>query len=753
MKLIMVSNRLPVTVLEGRELEFKESIGGLVSGLRAYLDLKSPQLGNFAGDYTWIGWPGATVKEHMKKNLTSKMLSDFHGYPVFLSERAMERFYHGFCNRTIWPLFHYFTSNVSYDEENWSYYKKVNENFCDSIMQIIRPGDIVWIHDYHLMLLPRLIRERMPSVPIGFFLHIPFPTFEVFRLLPSKWRKDLLEGLLGADLIGFHTHDYTEHFLRCVLRILGHEHSVGEIQLNDHLVRVETFPMGIDFQKFYSAVSRPEVQMERAELKNVFADCKVILSLDRLDYTKGIVNRLQGYELFLEKNPEWQGKAVMVLIVVPSRSKVEHYQQMKRQIDEVVGRINGKFGSINWTPILYHYKFLPFNKLVALYNSSEVALVTPIRDGMNLVAKEYLATKKEGKGVLIISEMAGASKEVREAIIINPNDLEEIAGALREALEMPGEEQVRRNRIMQSRLERHDVVRWADSFVRALREIKDDERGLDHKQLSMSTRAQLFDDFKRAERRLLLLAHDETPVQFAGSSDLAKTTEEYWKTLQLISKDPKNEVVLLSGSDKMTLQSRFKTLDIGLVAEHGAWIKMRNRDWRMPKPLTNDWKPRILPILEIYSDRLPGSYVEDKEFSLAWHYRMADHEMASAIAKELLDDLVSFTANIGVQVLQGNKLIEVRNTGMSKGDAGSCWISEKHFDFILGVGYDWTDEELFKILPETAFSIKVGSPQSAAKFNLRDSKEVLKLLQELGETSFGALTQIPLHSASSGTPF
>lgn len=735
MQLLMVSNRLPVTVLDEKELEFKESVGGLVSGLKAYLDVKSPQPDNPAGDYTWIGWPGATIKEHMKKTVISKMLSDFHGYPVFLTERAMDRFYHGFCNRTIWPLFHYFTSNVSYDDENWGYYKKVNENFCDSIMQILRPDDVVWIHDYHLMLLPGLIRERMPSVPIGFFLHIPFPSFEVFRLLPSKWQKDLLEGLLGADLIGFHTHDYTQYFLRCVLRILGHEHSMGQIQLNDHLVRVETFPMGIDFQKFYGSVSSPEVQAERAELKNVFADCKVILSLDRLDYTKGIVNRLQGYELFLEKNPEWHGKAVMVLIVVPSRSKVEHYQQMKRQIDEVVGRINGKFGSINWTPILYHYKFLPFNKLVALYNSSDVALVTPIRDGMNLIAKEYVATKREGKGVLILSEMAGASKEVREAIIVNPNDLEEIAGALKDALEMPEEEQRRRNRIMQSRLERHDVVRWADSFVQSLREIKDEERVMQHKQLSPSARTQLLDDFTRAERRLLLLDYDGTLVAFAGSPKLAKPTEAAWKTLRRLSEDPKNDVVLVSGRDKTTLQSWFGTLDIGLVAEHGAWIRKRNEEWRMLKPLTSDWKPKILPILETYSDRLPGSFVEDKEFSLAWHYRMADQEMASTIAKELMDDLVSFTANIAVQVLQGNKVIEVRNPGMSKGDAGSYWISENQFDFILGVGDDWTDEDLFKILPETAYSIKVGSPQSAAKFNLSDSREVLNLLQELGKTA------------------
>ncbi len=733
MRLVIVSNRLPVTVSEESEFKFKESVGGLVSGLKAYLDFKSSPSQNPIGDHTWIGWPGITIKEPMKKSIKSKIYSDFHGFPVFLSESVMEKFYLGFCNRTVWPLFHYFTSNVSYDIDNWSYYKKVNETFCDAVLEILRPDDVVWIHDYHLMLLPKLIREKVPGVPIGFFLHIPFPAFEVFRLLPNKWRKDLLEGLLGADLIGFHSHDYTQYFLRCVLRLLGYEHNMGQIQLEDHLVRADTFPMGIDFQKFCDSVARPEVQREKAELVNVFANCKVILSLDRLDYTKGIVNRLQGYELFLERNPEWHEKVVMVLIVVPSRIRVEHYQQMKRQIDEVVGRINGKFGSISWTPILYHYKFLPFNKLIALYNSSDVALVTPIRDGMNLIAKEYLATKTEGRGVLILSEMAGASKEVREAIIINPNDLDEIAAALKDALEMPEEEQRRRNLIMQSRLKRHDVAHWADSFIQTLLDIKDAERISDYKLLGPSVRAQLKEDFREAKRRLLLLDYDGTLVQFAGSPLLARPKEEISNTLRQIAENPKNEVVLVSGRDKMTLQSWFGSLNISLVAEHGAWIRKRDEDWRMLKTLTNDWKPKILPILEMYSDRLPGSFVEDKEFSLAWHYRMADQEMASPLAKELLDDLVNFTANIAVQVLQGNKVIEVRNPGMNKGDAGSYWISENQFDFILAMGDDWTDEDLFKILPESAYSIKIGMAQSSqAKFNLPKPQDVIALLQELG---------------------
>ncbi len=735
MRLLVVSNRLPITVLEDEDLKFKESVGGLVSGLKAYLDFINSQSNNQECEYTWVGWPGKTIKDSMKEETQSRIYRDFNAYPVFLSEVDMDKFYHGFCNKTIWPLFHYFTTDVSYDDENWQDYKKVNRMFCDAVMQILRPDDIVWIHDYHLMMLPRLIREQVPGVSIGFFLHIPFPSFEVFRLLPTRWRAELLNGLLGADLIGFHTHDYTQYFLRCVLRILGHEHNMGQIVLNDHLVRVDTFPMGIDFKKFSEAALSPAVQEEKEKLKEVFADCRVILSIDRLDYTKGIVNRLQGYELFLERNPGWHGKAALVLIVVPSRTEVEQYQQMKRQIDEVVGRINGRFGSINWTPILYHYKFLPFDKLIALYNASDVAMVTPLRDGMNLIAKEYVATKAEGKGVLILSEMAGASKEVREAIIINPNDLDEIAVALKEALEMPEDEQKRRNRIMQSRLRRYDVIRWADSFVQSLLAIKDEERCLHYKQLGPSAKSQLMDDFLHANHRLLLLDYDGTLVQFEGSPQLARPTEELEKILRIISEDSKNEVVLVSGRDRFVLQSWFGSYKIGLVAEHGVWIRKKGEDWRMLKQITNDWKPKIQPILETYSDRLPGSFVEDKEFSLAWHYRMADHEMASIVSKELLDDLVNFTANISVQVLKGNKVIEVRNSGMTKGDAGSYWISENEYDFILGIGDDWTDEDLFKVLPETAYSIKVGAAQSLAKHSLPGSCEVLSLLGELARLS------------------
>jgi trehalose 6-phosphate synthase/phosphatase len=731
MRLLIVSNRLPITmVVEDGNLKFKESSGGLVTGLSAYLDsLKNAAF--TTTEYVWVGWPGVMIDQKAQEKVKLELLSRFKSFPVFISEQAMEKFYHGFCNKTIWPLFHYFPSYVIYDEDYWLHYQKVNESFCATVMEIIKPEDVIWIHDYHLMLLPKLLREKMPEVPLGFFLHIPFPSFEVFRLLPMKWRSQILQSLLAADLIGFHTHDYTQYFLRCALRILGYEHNMGQILVNERMVKAETLPMGIDFKRFYDALSTPEVQKEKEELRKTLADFRVILSIDRLDYTKGIINRLRGYQAFLERNPQWHKKAVLVLVVVPSRIGVEHYQRMKRQIDEMVGEINGGFGDINWTPILYQYRFIPFHPLVALYSVSDVALITPLRDGMNLIAKEYIAARKDKAGVLILSEMAGASKELGEAIIINPNNIEEIAFALLEALEMSGEEQVRRNQVMQTRLQRYDVVRWADDFIRTLLLVKDEQKRFNARLLGSYMQEQLIHNFNQSQHSLLLLDYDGTLVPFTEHPQMAQPTNELLEILQRLSERQKTELVLISGRDKDTVQSWFGRLNIGLVAEHGVWIKERNEDWKITKPLTNNWKPQILPILEIYADRVPGSFVEEKEFSLVWHYRRADPELSSLRAKELIDDLVNFTANIDIQILQGSKVVEVRNTGVNKGTAGMHFISKDNFGFILAIGDDWTDEDLFRVLPPTAYSIKVGMTQSYARFNLRNYIEVRKLIEEM----------------------
>ncbi len=730
-RLLIISNRLPITAQEkDGKLKFEQSVGGLVTGLSSYLE--SPRDSSFGGsDYIWLGWPGITVNDKMKLELKERVLSRYQAYPVFLSEKVMERFYHGFCNKTIWPLFHYFPFYTVYNEEYWTNYKEVNETFSDAIMEVIKPEDIVWIHDYHLMLLPKLLRERIPDVAIGFFLHIPFPSYEVFRLLPGKWRTDILNGLLGADLIGFHTHEYTQYFLRCALRMLGYEHDLGKIMVQNRIVKADTFPMGIDFARFNDAGNNPRIQKETGKLKKTLKDGKIILSIDRLDYSKGIANRLQSFELFLEKNPEWHKKVTLFLVVVPSRIGVEQYAQMKNKIDELVGRINGRFSSAGWTPIFYQYRYLPFEPLVALYTVSDVALITPLRDGMNLISKEYLASRRDKTGVLILSEMAGASKELGEAIILNPNDEEEMADALKQALEMNQDEQVRRNQIMQDRLRNYDVIRWAEDFIRELLYIYEEKKRYEVKLLNPSIKRQLLKDFMKAERKLIFLDYDGTLVAFQDRPEKAKPDKELVGLLTYISEKPKTDVVLISGRDRKTLQSWFGSLNIALVAEHGVLIKEREGDWQLIKPLKADWMPLLLPILKVYADRLPGSFVEEKEFSIVWHYRSADPELASVLVRELTDDLIHFTANIDVQILQGNKLVEIRNAGVNKATAGMYFLSKDKFDFILAVGDDWTDEDLFKVLPETAYSIKIGVTPSYAKFNLHDHMGVRKVIEEI----------------------
>ncbi|MBI2336170.1 MAG: bifunctional alpha,alpha-trehalose-phosphate synthase (UDP-forming)/trehalose-phosphatase [Deltaproteobacteria bacterium] len=731
MRLLVVSNRLPITAQEkDGEFRFHKSVGGLATGLSSFLKTL-PAQSNEINDYLWIGWPGLWVEPAQQENFRQQMLAKAKSYPVFLTDESLDKFYHGFCNKTLWPLFHFFTNYTGLEQKHWEEYKRVNQQYCKTLLDILKPDDIVWIHDYQLMLLPQLIRKARPEITIGFFLHIPFPPFEIFRFLPIQWRQTLLSGLLGADLLGFHTHDYTQAFLRCVLRILGPEHNMGQIIFDNRVVKADTFPMGIDFEAFHNAVSSVEVLAEEEKLKTSFQNLKVVLSVDRLDYTKGILNRLQGYELFLEKNQPWLKKVVLVLVLVPSRVRVDHYQKMKRQIDEYIGKINGRFGSLDWTPIIYQYRTLTSSPLIALYHSSDVALVTPLRDGMNLIAKEYLACRTDGTGVLILSEMAGASQELGEALIINPNSKEEIAEALKAALEMPASEQIHRNRVMQARLKQYNIIRWAHDFMHELFETKTLEKKFRTKLMVPALQQELVKKFQGAKHRLLLLDYDGTLVSFNPSPELAIPSETLLTLLQRLSDHPSTDLVIVSGRNKSILQKWFQNAGIHLVAEHGAWIRNQNTDWKTIKPLRDDWKPQILSILRTCSDRLPGSFVEEKEYSVVWHYRKADPELASLRKKELMDDLVNFTATIEVQVVPGNKIVEVRNAGLSKGLAAMEFISRHPFDFVLAIGDDQTDEDLFHALPESAYSIRVGISNSFAKFNLPSHHEVLQLLESL----------------------
>jgi len=721
-RVIIVSNRLPVYVTrKGGELRLQQSVGGVAVGLQSL----HREYGGL-----WIGWPGlADERGKDKRDEITRAMEERGLHPVFLTQQEIEQFYYGFCNRTIWPLFHYFTHYTVYSKRLWEAYVRVNERVADEVAAVARPDDVIWVHDYQFMLLPKLLRERRAGAAIGFFLHIPFPSFEVFRLLP--WREEIVQGMAGADLVGFHTYDYVRHFLSCTRRLLGYEDALGNISGGDHVVKADAFPMGIDYDRFASAVDSPAVAREIRRIRAKVGDRKVVLSIDRLDYTKGIAERLEAFAKFLAECPEYENRVTMILVAVPSRTRVEHYVNLKSRVDELVGRINGRYGTLDWTPVWYLYRALPFTTLVALYRTADVALVTPLRDGMNLVAKEFLATRKEATGVLVLSEMAGASNVLGEAVIVNPNNRDQMIEALKTALTMPEEEQIERNKLMQARLRRYDLRRWGGDFLESLSAALDHQRELGATVFTESDKEKLVRDYVSASRRLILLDYDGTLVSFADRPAAAKPDSGLLELLGALAGEEGNEVVIISGREKSELERWFAGLDVSLVAEHGVWIRERGGEWRMIEPLVEDWKEEVRPFLEACVDKTPGSFIEEKEHSLVWHFRKVEPGLGALRAWELKDQLVNLTANLDLGVLVGSKVVEIKSAAANKGRAAMHWVGRGGWDFTLAVGDDVTDEDMFAVLPDSAYTVKVNLAPSQAKFNLESVAQVRDLLREL----------------------
>ncbi|MGB9695459.1 MAG: bifunctional alpha,alpha-trehalose-phosphate synthase (UDP-forming)/trehalose-phosphatase [Caldisericaceae bacterium] len=724
MRLIIVSNRLPVIVENtGDGFSFKRSAGGLVQGLSASLETIQTLTGS--SKYLWVGWPGATIKDEQQTAVASKLLNEFSAIPVFLDEKEMEKFYLGFCNSSIWPLFHSLPNLANYSEENYNEYLNVNLKFRDKILSVAAQDDLIWIHDYHLMLLPNLLRASLPKASIGFFLHIPFPPFETFRLMPTRWRNEIIEGLMGDDLIGFHTYGYMLNFLRAVERSKGVKNKFGTIQWNGRDVKIGSFPIGIDFKKYNTALQNPEISKYAEALSKSIGERKIILSIDRLDYSKGVANKLRAFELFLEKHREWHEKVTLVIIVVPSRIGVYEYQKTKESIDMLIGSINGKFGTIGWTPILYQYKNLPFEELTALYSLGDVLLVTPLMDGMNLVSKEFIATKQNG--VLILSECAGSYEELRNAIAVNPNDVEEIASSIDRALKMTDADKISINTPIQNYLNKYNINWWTEQFINDLTQKNTHQQ---KKPLPLNN-AQLNEAYSRANKRVFLLDYDGTLAQFEADPNNAKPTSQLIATLKKLSLNDKNKVAIISGRNKETLEKWFKGLHITLFAEHGIYRKEKG-GWELLINADTSWKKEIIPILEIYSDRIPGSFVEQKEYSIVFSYRNADERLASSVASELYDILTNIIANSELEAVNISKGIEVKNTAVNK-SIPTLNILKDDFDFIFVAGDDSIDEDMFRVLPAKAFSIKVGLAETFARFYVNDTKDVISALKELSE--------------------
>lgn len=721
-RLIIISNRLPVTISERNgELILNPSAGGLATGLNSL---------NSDREVHWIGWPGINTSKKEKQAAITQKLEALNMTPVFIPKDKFSGYYNGFSNSTLWPLFHYFQQYSDFYESTWRDYQYVNYLFAEQIFKTAKEDDVFWVQDYHLMLVPQLIRQQYSKASIGFFLHIPFPTYELLRTMPK--RRELLNGVLGADLIGFHTHDYVRHFISAVRRILGHEHHfLGRIRLEDRVVDVDSFPMGIDYKKYSEAVHKPAVIKEVKRYKKELGDVKIILTIDRLDYSKGLPQRVRAFKLFLEKYPEYQGKVSMVMIVVPSRDNIKHYNTLKEELDKRVGSINSKYGNISWTPVRYYYRAITFNRLIAWYKVSPIALITPFRDGMNLVAKEYIATKDDGKGVLILSEMAGAAKELVSALQVNPNNLHHIADSIYKALEINEDEQVESIREMQKVVKRNNVNRWASIFLTNLIEVRKSSIKILENHFNEEKETTLLKDYNSAKTRLILLDYDGTLVNFRSNPNSARPTKTVYETVEKLSKKASNRVVIISGRDKEALNKWFGKYKIDLVAEHGAWLRNVKGKWTQYNNLNVEWKESLSPIFQQFVDRTPGSFVEEKNYSLAWHYRKTDPGLAEIRKHELMEQLSHSITGKSLQVMEGNKVLEVKNDEINKGKAALKLIKNKQYDFILAIGDDFTDEDTFKALPKEAYTLKVGFAETAAKFNINAVENVISLLQKM----------------------
>lgn len=719
MKLIIIANRLPLTIVqENEEYKVIASTGGLSTGLDS-LETNTEK--------HWVGWPGMYLEDCKEKAVIDRQLEEQHFHPVYLSPDQIENYYEGYSNSVLWPLCHYFPNYMHYENRYWEAYKEVNGLFCEAALKIIEPGDIVWIQDYQLMLLPKLIRDHIFDLSIGYFHHIPFPSYELFRALPE--RAEVLSGLLGADLVAFHTHSYMRHFISAVYRVLKLECHLDEIQMDRRIVDVDAFPMGINYDMYHNALLNPEISRNAEELRGSFGTGKLILSVDRLDYSKGIMIRLKSFDEFLGNHPEYIGLVSLVMIVAPSRDNVDIYAELKNEIDMKVGGINGKYSTVDWTPVYYFYRAFNFNELTALYHIADIALVTPIRDGMNLVAKEYLATKRAEQGVLILSEMAGAAAELSDAIIVNPTDTKEIENAIVQALEMAVDVQLDALTSMQEIISSQTVNQWAKDFIDELLSIKSKNNALQQKIVEKKNFDIIKQAYDKAKNRLVILDYDGTLAPFHKEPMLAYPTADLLQMLRRLSGIRENYVVISSGRDKKTLDKWLGDLPIGLAAEHGAFYKEKGV-WHQTSQKV-EWDDEILAIIRQIVKRTPHSRMEVKDTALVWHYRNVDNWLADLRVTQLINALLNPTARHNLQIMKGNKIVEVKSGDVSKGSEANRLINQGDYDFVMAIGDDTTDEEMFMALPPDAITIKVGQNSNAALYNLPTQQQTISFLQQL----------------------
>ena len=697
-RLIIAANRLPISAIRKPDGKWglNQSAGGLVSALSG--------VGNNY-EMLWVGWPGVFVEEGPERDALTQLLLRRGCLPIYLSRSEVDLYYNGYCNNILWPLFHYvplsFESKLSETKNmglQWEAYQEANELFARVILNAYQPGDAVWCHDYHLMLLPSRLKDEYPSMKVGWFLHTPFPSSEIYRMLPV--REELLLSVLAADLIGFHTYDYARHFVSACSRILGFEGTPEGVEDNGDFTRVAAFPIGIDPGRFTQALETERVQAHIHELRQRFQGRKVMLGVDRLDMIKGIPQKLLGFEKFLSEHPEWRDRVLLVQIAVPTRTDVPEYQRLTSQVHEIVGRINGRFGTLGSVPIQHLDCSLAFTELCALYAVTDVCLVTSLRDGMNLVSYEFVACQSKNAGVLVLSEFAGAAQSLGAgALLVNPWNVNDMAAALEDALTMPEAERRERQRQNFTHITMHTAQAWADTFVSELNDTHV-EAELRRKRIPPQLfPSRVVEPFTQARHRLIILGYNATLTLLTDNTKKQsrsgvlpmkpiKTTSRMHpvsqECLQRLCDDPTTTLCIFSGSERNRLSQAFAHLPkLWIAAENGCFIRppLEGKHsalstggpgkWITMVETSNfDWIESVQLVFDYFCERTPRSYVETRETSLVWSYKYADPDFGRQQARDLLQHLwTGPISNAAVDVIQGAKSVEVRPIGVSKGAA------------------------------------------------------------------------------------
>eukprot|EP01083_Nonionella_stella_P057372 150629_1 len=772
--LIIVTNRLPLSLKFDEstgEWKTKMSSGGLVSRLVPLLH--SALSGVSRQKMKWVGWVGTFVPEEDRPGVI-KQMAEHSCIPVFIPEDIAHQYYNGFANDILWPLFHYVPIPIKtvFDaSDNWYAYQEANRMFAKMVLDNSDPGDVIWVHDYHLMLLPKMLRRVRRRCKLGWFLHTPFPSSEIFRTVP--YRESLLKGLLSCNLIGFHTFDYARHFKSSCTRILGYDATPEAIEHRGHLTTVGAFPIGINYSRFADALKLDETKRHIEFFRKQFAGQKVIVGIDRLDYVKGLLQKFYAYEKFLEDHPEWVSKVVLVQIAVPSRGNVQEYQKLAEDVHELVGRINGRFGQISNVPIHYLDQSIGFNEMVALYHIADCALITSVRDGMNLVSYEYVASQPmENAGVLILSEFVGAAQSLGAGCIrVNPWNISETASAIRYALAMSEEERMRLHSYALQYVKGHTAQDWADDFVRELLRSYDTDLMLSNKPLVPPAldMPKMLDDFVKSKRRLLFLGllgtitgAREKGMPFDQFLEFTKCTSSNAESLLKLTLDPNTIVVVMTSRMREFADKVLGDLGSYVSAENGFFVRKggSSRDWMLTTDTVDlSWMEEVERVMSYFVERTPRSFMEHHETFVSWHYRDCDEEFSANQARDLVTHLQSGPlVNCATEVIHFHetKSVQVRMVGFNKSLVVTRLLQEMRSnnepepDFVLCIGnYLLSDEDLFSSLENEAKPQRSGSYSSLRGANDKSNIGKKNSLSKSARGSFTAMRSSELVRSSS----